>query len=370
MSTFSAINTAYTALSAYQKALDVTGQNISNVSTPGYRRADAVLSESAVSTPNGTLLDGVTVTGINRANTAFIDVQLGMASSESGRWSAAKNQLTAIQSVLSPGSGADLGSLLDTFWNSWQSLAASPDQLAPRQTVQQAAASLVTGLNGTSQQLTTLQGSMDQSINDTVQQVNDLAKQLADVNGQIAALQDNNGSAAPLETTRQNLMDQLSQLTGAIAVAPDAAGGPIVTIGRQPLVQGSEAFQLEVGKDANGQTQVTWASSGAPADAQGELGGLLQVRDQQLPQYMETLNQIAGAVITSVNSLHQTGIGMNGEVGDFFTGTGAADIALSAAVAANPSAIAAGAADFRAIAASPPRSPPAKLRPGGRTDHP
>ena len=187
---------------------------------------------------------------------------------------------------------------------------------------------------------------MDRSIGDTVQQVNDLAQQLANVNAKIAALQDSNGSAAPLETTRQNLMDQLAQLSGAIAVAPDAEGGPIVTIGRQPLVQGTEAFKLEVSRDATGATQVTWASSGTPVDAQGELGGLLQVRDQQLPQYLDTLDQIAAAVIASVNDLHNTGAGMNGQVGDFFTGTGAADIALSDAVATNPAAIAAGAANL------------------------
>ena len=46
----------------------------------------------------------------------------------------------------------------------------------------------------------------------------------------------------------------------------------------------------------------------------GHLGGLLQVRDRDIPGYSTQLDEIAHAVATEVNALHATGFDLTGAV--------------------------------------------------------
>lgn len=81
-STFAGFNTAVLGLSASQRALDVTGQNLSNINTQGYtrQRLDQVsmnppgvsLANSQFSTKVG---QGVMMTGVSQIRDPFLDVQ-------------------------------------------------------------------------------------------------------------------------------------------------------------------------------------------------------------------------------------------------------------------------------------------------------
>src|SRR5690606_29347771 len=73
----------------------------------------------------------------------------------------------------------------------------------------------------------------------------------------------------------------------------------------------------------------------------GKLRGVLDARDQALPELIAKLDSFATGIINGVNSIHRQGYGLDGSTGlDFFTGTGASDIALNAALAGNPQSIA------------------------------
>jgi flagellar hook-associated protein 1 len=77
----------------------------------------------------------------------------------------------------------------------------------------------------------------------------------------------------------------------------------------------------------------------------GEMRGLLDQRDLDLPARMAELNTLAAQIINDVNTLHRTGFGLDGVDGrDFFDGTDASDIRIAAAVDGNPNAIAASSA--------------------------
>jgi flagellar hook-associated protein 1 len=202
MSTFSGINTALSGLLAYQRAIDIAGQNIANVNTPGFHRQQPVLSERV----QGSLPGGVDVLGVQRADAAYVELQLNLSSSDLGRWSAAKGQLEAAQSVLSPGQAQNLGTLLDGFWSSWQGLAAQPDQLGPRTGVQQAASSLATGLRSQYTQLTALQSSINGMLGDDVGKINALANQIADLDTKVHAAEGAGNSTAELLEDRKSVV--------------------------------------------------------------------------------------------------------------------------------------------------------------------
>ncbi|MGE5606255.1 MAG: FlgK family flagellar hook-associated protein, partial [Bacteroidota bacterium] len=65
----------------------------------------------------------------------------------------------------------------------------------------------------------------------------------------------------------------------------------------------------------------------------GSLKGLLEIRDQDLPEFLNHLDNFAKTLITEVNNRHRQGYGLDESTNiDFFSGTGAADIDLSDAI--------------------------------------
>jgi flagellar hook-associated protein 1 FlgK len=79
----------------------------------------------------------------------------------------------------------------------------------------------------------------------------------------------------------------------------------------------------------------------------GHLGGLLQVRDRDIPGYSTQLDELAHGVATAVNALHVTGFDLDGNAGgSFFTppaaiAGAAAALKVDATLLANPSRLAA-----------------------------
>ncbi|MCS7295332.1 MAG: flagellar hook-associated protein FlgK, partial [Dehalococcoidia bacterium] len=94
-----------------------------------------------------------------------------------------------------------------------------------------------------------------------------------------------------------------------------------------------------------GMTKLVFAADGeVVATASGKLRGLLDARDQALPDLMTKLDTLANALRTEINALHQSGFGLDGSTGlDFFAGTGAQDIAVNTALLSDPRKVAASA---------------------------
>jgi flagellar hook-associated protein 1 FlgK len=91
---------------------------------------------------------------------------------------------------------------------------------------------------------------------------------------------------------------------------------------------------------------VQWASDGSAATiSSGEIGGLLDQRDNDLPTRLNDLNTLIGQIITDVNTAHQAGYALDGVTTgtSFFTGTDATNLAVDPAVTANLDLVAAAA---------------------------
>src|ERR1700753_3135217 len=82
--TYMGLQTALSGLEAAQAAIDTTGQNIANASTPGYSRQEVNLTErsampinalSSVTGDGSQLGTGVDITSITRIRDSFLDGQ-------------------------------------------------------------------------------------------------------------------------------------------------------------------------------------------------------------------------------------------------------------------------------------------------------
>ncbi len=343
------LDTMSGALSAQQAALNVTGQNVANVNTPGYVQRNAVLENQALMPGN---TGGVEVAGIQRSFNAFTYAQM---IEQQGYKSAADTRsqaLTAAQAILSPQGGGDIGGSLTAFFSSLSALSANPSDPSARQAVLSGATELAQSISTTSNGLAQQQESMLAQAQGIAGQVNGDLSQIAKLNEQIQQAQALGDQAPDLRDKRDTLVNDVATQMGASVVA-DPSGSVTLFAGGSVLVVGNQALSVSVSASATGAMAITAnGPHGQKTDitagvTDGALGGLREARDVDVARSISQLDQFAYNFANTVNSVHEAGFGLDGATGRALfvapssVAGAAANFAVDPSVAGNPSAIAA-----------------------------
>jgi flagellar hook-associated protein 1 FlgK len=186
--------------------------------------------------------------------------------------------------------------------------------------------------NSASASLATLQQNADTSVTQSVNQINSLLPQIAQLNSQVSEAQSTGQNAGAFLDQRNQLITQLSGLINVSEI--DAGNGNITltTANGAPLVVGNKSFQLTTQPDSATGFQEVYSQGNniTSTISGGALGGALQARDTTIPSIISSLDSLASNLETSFNSVNQAGFDLNGNPGgNFFTpppagGTGAA----------------------------------------------
>jgi flagellar hook-associated protein 1 len=337
------------ALLTQQKAIDVTGNNIANVNTPGYSRQRLTIQQSdPVRVDNLTMGTGVTSDpNIQRSYDQFLGMQLNSENQNLGRWDAQNQAMQEVQLNFDESQDNGLSSALGDFWNSWQDLANNPSGVAERTSLVSAGQYLASTINQTYDNVNQLKGDIDTHVNDIVGNINDTADKIAALNLKVTQVEVTGHDANNFRDERDQLVFQLSNLVD-IQSFEDGNGNVNVSVGNgKPLVDGGTTWDLSTADNGGVQDVIWQASDGSTADITnqingGGLKGWIDTRDGAISDYLGQLDTLAGSIMTSVNTQHAAGHDLNGDAGlDFFTGTGAMDIAVSSAIVSDTDLIAA-----------------------------
>lgn len=327
------INTALSGINAASAALNTTGNNISNYSVTGYNRQTTVLAQ-ANSTLSGTNYygNGVSVASVNREYDAFITNQLRAASTQSSALTTQYNQLSNIDDMFSSTTNT-LSTNIQDFFSSIQTLVSNADDASARQAVLGKADGLVNQFQVTDTYLRNLDSGLNTSITSTVDQINGYAKQIANVNQQIAKLKGASGGTEPndLMDQRDQLVSDLNKLVG-VTVSQQDGGSYNISMGNGiSLVQGSSYSQLAAVPSSSDPRRTTVATVNATTGATseinekllttGSLGGLISFRSD-LDNTRNQLGQMAMALGSSFNAQHEAGYDSNGDAGEAFFALG------------------------------------------------
>lgn len=344
MSLSSLLSTARSALVTHQRAIDVTGQNIANAQTPGYSRQRLQITAAIpLKTPFGTIGRGVTDFGVERVRDQFLDGAFRRQQGQLGLSSTLQNLLAQVEGAVNEPSGSGIAAVLDGVFSAFGDLALRPDDTSARVVAQQAAQQLVQGVRQLDRQIGAVQDDALLRLDGAVDTVNALATQIADLNIQILEQGGPLRNAADLEDQRDQLIDRLAKLVD-VRVLPRDNGTVGVLAGDTALVDAGFAQQFQRITLPGGGFGVAVAPGSTPVDVKsGELQALENLTTTALPQIRGELDAFVATLVTTVNALHQTGFTQTGATGVAFfdpAGLTAGTVALSAAVAASPSAIA------------------------------
>ena len=317
-----ALNAGKTSLSTNQKVIEIAGNNIANVNTPGYSRQKAILEPYPSLNFNGFMIgQGVKVGDIVREHDAFLSSQIQEKSASYGEADAKTFPLAELESLFGITDGG-LSTEIDNFFDSWQELTANPGGQTERDIVIQRGELLADSFHTAVSELDGVKRNIDESLLSKIDGINNNLQRVADLNTRISAIEASGQSANTFRDERDQLLNELSSSIG-IQSLEDKEGNIMIQLpGGQPLVQKGTALTLE-GEVVADELQLQVNSNGTtvPVDTStlgGAFKGLLEVRDQLIPDLEGQLDKLAYTLVTEVNALHSTGTDLNGSTGNLF----------------------------------------------------
>lgn len=343
----SILSIARTAIHAHQMAVQVTANNISNAQTPGYTRQRASLvSGTPVQIYPHWLGTGVGVHDVVRVRDQLLDGAVRRDGAQAAGFGIRRDVLAQAEAVLGEPSETGLSAGLDAFWAAWSDLANDPTSGSARVAVQQRGAQVASALNGFDRRLGELADNSVLRFQASVDELNGLLRQVAELNERIVAAEVGGSTAGDLRDARDRAVDEISQIAD-VRVLQRSNGTYNLVIGGANVVDGNDARELEahVQNDEFGRPIAFTLTERSQTLGQvgGRLGGLMNAAGD-LRQLREQLDVFAAALVERINAVH-TRAGEGEEPGPPFFEPGegrAATIRLSDAIRDDPGAIRAG----------------------------
>ena len=316
--------TGSSALIAFQRALSTVGHNVANINTPGYSRQRVEFeARDATYFGYGYHGNGVQIVDVRRMADSLATSRL----LDSGGELARLQQLSTLSSRLDQlfsEKATGISAPWSSFFDSVNALSSNAAGSADRESVLAQANALVTRFRQIDQHLDGLDIEVNAGLTAATDEVNRLAKEIAQLNGQIG------GSSSPsgdLLDRRDQLISELVAFTGGNAATQDGGLVNVFSAGGQPLVVGATAStlvtvpdpyrpeRLQVALETNGQ-RVTLDKRALG----GQIGGLVEFRTTVLDPAMAELGRIATSLAQTFNEGHRAGMDQYGQMGaDFFT---------------------------------------------------
>ena len=328
------LSTGVSGLLAFQRALDTTSQNISNVGTDGYsRQSTQFATRQPEAYANGWIGTGVDVATVRRNYNDVLALQVRNSSSAFAQLDSFATDAAAISNLFSDGT-TGLSATLQNFADAVQGVASAPTSVAARQVLLSQAQSLVDRLKAYGAQLDQTVSNINLRLKSEVAAINSDAASIAKLNAQIAAGIAQTGQPPnDLLDKRDTLLNDLSAHAG-VTLVPQTDGTVSVFIGTgQSLVLGQEAATLTTVHDtySSSELHVAFTNPAGNVDITsnltgGAIGGLLQFRSEMLDPARNQLGKIAASIVETINAQHASGTDLNGNPGAALFGIGATEV--------------------------------------------
>ncbi|HHV29564.1 flagellar hook-associated protein FlgK [Acetivibrio mesophilus] len=343
---FAGLEIARSGMHVNERALSVTGHNISNVNTKGYARQQAMITTGPYQNcVNYQLGLGASIQETRQIRHLFLDNIYRNENTSFGYWETRSKTFQEVQTILGDPMGDGLQNVLNQFWDSWQELSKEPDSLTVRALVRQRAEALVHQINHLGSQLDKLQEDLNQEILVRIKEINIITSQIADLNVKIMQEEVCGDNANDYRDQRNLLLDNLSKIAN-FEFTEKQNGDVEVTLGGYFLVSKGEHMNLVAGKSATNKMfyvpQIEGMDIEIPirggilkglmesrGDVSGSIEGITDPTSTAVASSVNIvsdlkmrLNVLVNSLVTQVNDLHKSGktLGVPPSDGeDFFT---------------------------------------------------
>lgn len=323
---------AVTGLNAAKAALETTSHNIGNVNTQGYSRQTTTQKASdPMFEGYGFVGTGANLTGVNRIYDQFTEGQLRDVNAKVASLDAQTQALQDLDNLMAD-SSAGLSIVTQGFFNSLQTLSSQPASTAARQALLSQSQALAGRFVSVGDRVEELRQGLAVQANSAVDSINAYSGEIANLNKQIAVLQQGAGRLPnDLLDRRDALVQQLNGLIKTDVVVQDDGSYSVFVGQGQALVLGNEASKMllqRVNPDdpdaislaisvpgVNDVIAVDYKRIGG-----GKLEGVMEVLRNDVRRMQTDLGRMAVELSDAVNRQHRLGLDLTAtQGGDFFT---------------------------------------------------
>ena len=314
-----ALRTAQSGLLVNQQALDAIANNIANVNSAGYSRKVVNVQQRVV----GGTGAGVELSEITRVVDEGLVKSYRLENATTSRLSVQGDYYNRLQDLFGkPEGNTSISHVLADFLSAVESVAVSPDKTLEHGEMTRRGEDLALKLQSMTATIQDLRQQADAEIETTVNRINDLAGQIADLNDKIVRNSAVTTDVSDLRDQRDQALDELSGLIDIRYFYRGDGDVVVFTSSGRTLVD-NVAFDLS----HNAASSITPTVTHSEGDIDGiyvgtripgnditselrggELKGLVDLRDQVLTDLQSQLDELAGTVRDVVNQVHNRGI--------------------------------------------------------------
>lgn len=328
-----ALSNAVSGLNVVQSALATTSNNITNANTTGYNRK-VIENIASVTNGKGT---GATAS-LKRVVDDFLIKSVRDQQSATGRVTARLDYMDRVQSIFGqPDSGSTIMDSLDNFYAAMANLSSSPEQPYFRTQAVQSASTLSNTISSITQNLQKLRLEADRSVNDATSNLNSALDRLSAINTALREASNGRGNSDEILDQRDAVLNEVLGYADMGVTFKDT-GEVILYTQQADILNGSNRYHFEyvpagsvsnftndtglgtlklvgVNPDNSRTGEEIALSSGTTASTytttltSGQIKGLLEVRDLEIPRMLEQLDTLASGVRDTMNAIHNTGTG-------------------------------------------------------------
>lgn len=313
MGLMTSMYTGVSGLQGNQIALNVTSNNISNINTPGYVRQQVVFADTKYQTLSNAKITawqvghGTQVADTRHLRDLFLDKSYRQESGRENFYGAKYDTVLEIETIVGELEGVAFQESMEELWTSINEVAKTPSSTTARASLVLSAESFLNRANAVHDALKSYQKTLNTKVIETVDRINELGKQIYELNNQIARIEASKTEAAnDLRDTRDVILDELGQLI-KIDYEENSQGVVLVSAENVPFITEGTVFNMETA-ELSGNKSSTYLSpvwphlqnqevfklgieiSTAKNNDIGMLKGYLQARGDYVASYTDIPN--------------------------------------------------------------------------------
>lgn len=338
-------------LHSAERSLSVTSNNLVNADTPGYSR------QRVDTAPAGQQLRGlhaglgVNITNISRLRNDLADIQLTQKRQELGFMNEKSKIFEQLEASLASDSGGDLDVRIGKLFDTFSELSNDPQDYSVRNNLVAEALQLTEKMGDMNRSLDRVSDESRVMVNHSIEQVNDMLRDLATLNKSITTSQ---AMGSPDHASLDKQVQKLEELAKLVDIETVTAknGSLEIRIGGVQVLSEDTFRKILPDNDDVAKTFGLRLENGTSVNtAGGKLAAGIHMYEKEIPDLKSRLDQIAETLVTEINNRHMQGYGLEDDVQrDFFDPgfTTAADIQVNEEILNNHGHIAASSEDGEA----------------------
>ena len=338
MGIFDSLHVGYSGLTTSQSGINTTSHNISNANTDGYsRQRISQQTNPAIHNIPGDVGNGTHVETITRIHDEFVYSRMKSSSAKLEFNEFSKETLQEITQYLPDLNESGIANDIKKFFTDWSNVAQHPGDSSQKVLLAQDTQNLTTSLQNTKSTLQDVQTRLNENFKISVDEVNKIAKEIANVNKDINRVESTYQSHAnDLRDHRDGLELRLSKLIDATVfkgkltsnnsidrAMTDQGKDYNINIAGFNIVDGASFHPLEAG-DKTSESKINSLyfvdHNSQKVDItskirSGKIGAIVNLRgdgvdaegkatNSKIQNYIDNLDSLATALIENVNSIY------------------------------------------------------------------